>query len=255
MPFVFAPDEQDGQDGDPPLDRYHYIPPPRFGGAPEPVHFSFEPPGPEVEPEPPPPVEPMPPPVELAPPAPAPLQRRSLLDVLLGRRRPAASPRLTVTAHLSYALVPQSRQPQREPAQRRQHLFAVAIPELRKAGVRRVYCRYDGGHDEGFAWPDYFDMQDGGRISPRDLAGRLRGAGLADRLSAAGAMNLDAFTETDLDVLRRLCFEWASLLLGDGYGTGEYSMYGAFMVDLDACTISDDRVADPGGDRASKFGR
>ena len=39
--------------------------------------------------------------------------------------------------------------------------------------------------------------------------------------------------------------------LGNGYGTREYSMYGAFVVDLDACTIVDDRNADPNGHRAS----
>jgi hypothetical protein len=42
-----------------------------------------------------------------------------------------------------------------------------------------------------------------------------------------------------------LCDEWATMLLGSGYGTGEYSMYGAFTVDLEACTISDDPDADP----------
>jgi hypothetical protein len=42
-----------------------------------------------------------------------------------------------------------------------------------------------------------------------------------------------------------LCNEWAAMLLGDSYGTGEYSMYGAFTVDLEACTIADDPHADP----------
>jgi hypothetical protein len=42
-----------------------------------------------------------------------------------------------------------------------------------------------------------------------------------------------------------LCSEWASMLLGDSYGTGEYSMYGAFTVDLVGCTITDDRDAEP----------
>jgi hypothetical protein len=46
-------------------------------------------------------------------------------------------------------------------------------------------------------------------------------------------------------ILQDLCNEWASMLLGDSYGTGEYSMYGAFAVDLEACTITDDRAADP----------
>jgi hypothetical protein len=284
MPFVFAraPDE-DGEHGDgPPLDQYPYIPPPQFGGAPEPVHFSIEPLAPEPETAEPPRSVELRSPVEYAPPPPAPPRRRSFLDIrpglrhgrlrlvvmlvalsfawrmrlvwrrtLLGWRNLTGSPQPTARACVTVVLQPQ---PQRDSAQRRQHLFAIAIPELQKAGVRRAYCRYDGGHDEGFAWPDYFEMQDGTRISPRDLAGRLHGAGLADRLTAAEVINRHAFLETDLDVLRRLCFEWASLLLGNGYGTGEYSMYGAFTVDLEACTITDDRIADPVGHRNSKFG-
>jgi hypothetical protein len=54
-------------------------------------------------------------------------------------------------------------------------------------------------------------------------------------------------------IVCRLCSEWAALLMGDGFGTGDYSMYGAFMVDLDAHTVTDDRVADPEGHRASKL--
>jgi hypothetical protein len=38
---------------------------------------------------------------------------------------------------------------------------------------------------------------------------------------------------------------WASMLLGEGFGTGEYSMYGAFTVDLETCAITDNRNADP----------
>jgi len=46
-------------------------------------------------------------------------------------------------------------------------------------------------------------------------------------------------------ILFDLCNEWASMLLGEGFGTGEYSMYGAFTVDLETCAITDDRDADP----------
>jgi hypothetical protein len=42
-----------------------------------------------------------------------------------------------------------------------------------------------------------------------------------------------------------LSTEWASLLLGQSFGTGEYLMYGAFTVDLESCTITDDPNADP----------
>ncbi len=247
MPFVFASAEDEGEwlEGDPApprADQFQYIPPPKFGGAPEPVHFSLEPITPE--PEPPSLVE-APPPIRHVPPAPAPPQRRSILDILLGWRRPAAPLQPMTGVYATLVLQRQGR----NPAQRRQQLFAIAIPELQNAGVRRAYCRYDGGHDEGFAWPARFDMQDGGRLSPRELAEQLRGAGLLHRLYAADVvdrpMGASPDQETDVAVLGWLCDEWASLLLGTGYGTGEYSMYGAFTVDLDACTITDDRNADP----------
>ncbi len=245
MPYVFAEDEGEWLEREPApprADQFQYLTPPEFGGAPEPVHFSLEPITPQ--PEPPPPVEP-PPPFRHIPPAPAPPQGRSILDILLGWLRRAPSPQPTTAVRATLVV----QRPGRDPAQRRQQLFAIAIPELRNAGVRRAYCRYDGGHDEGFAWPVRFDMQDGGRLSPRELAERLRGAGLLDRLYAANVvdrpMGPSPDQERDDVVLGWLCDEWASLLLGDGYGTGEYSMYGAFTVDLHACTITDDRNADP----------
>ena len=36
--------------------------------------------------------------------------------------------------------------------QQRQSLFSTMVPALRSLGVRRAYCRYDGGNDEGFSW-------------------------------------------------------------------------------------------------------
>jgi hypothetical protein len=35
------------------------------------------------------------------------------------------------------------------------------------------------------------------------------------------------------------------MLLGKSYGTGNYSMYGAFTVDLETCMITDDPNAVP----------
>jgi hypothetical protein len=130
--------------------------------------------------------------------------------------------------------------------------FALVIPELEKAGVRRAYCRYDGGYDEEFAWADYFELQDGGRIGPNDLATRLQGARLPDRLYAAEGTRRQAFQQTEMDIVNRLCSEWAALLMGEGFGTGEFSMYGAFTADLETRMVTDNRVPDPEGHKASK---
>lgn len=128
----------------------------------------------------------------------------------------------------------------------RQELFAIVIPELRAAGVRRIFCSYDGGNDEGFATPDAIETADG-VVEALALAGPLGDAGVLEKLYAAEVIRRlsAAFPQppSDLCVLRWVCDEWAAMLLGDGYGGGGYSMYGTFTVDLERCTISDDRDA------------
>src|SRR5712664_1093424 len=74
------------------------------------------------------------------------------------------------------------RQREKSQEERRQLAFAFAVPELRKAGVRRVYCRYDGGHDEGFSRLDRAEMADGARLDADALSRRLYDAGLLDKI-------------------------------------------------------------------------
>jgi hypothetical protein len=92
-------------------------------------------------------------------------------------------------------------------------------------------------------------MTDGARLDADALRQRLFDAGLLDRIYAAGMMRPSRhFSDREQLALfldHYLINEWALMLLGDGYGTGEYSMYGAFTVDLEACTVTDDRHADP----------
>lgn len=192
MPFVCTPSEGEW-DGDPPLDRFHYIAPAEFGGAPEPVKFSLEVPA---------------------------------------RREAAGGGR-----------------GQRDPGLARQELFAIVVPELRRAGVRRILCRYDGGNDEGFATPDAVETEDGRLVEAAALRGPLGEAGVLEKLYAAEVIRRlpDVFPDPPSDhcVLRWLCDEWAAMLLGEGYGAGGYSMYGTFTVDIEGCTIADDRDAGP----------
>src|SRR5262245_26668669 len=53
--------------------------------------------------------------------------------------------------------------------------LAIVVPALREVGVRRAYCRYDGGHDEGFAWLDSIELKDGERIPADAVIQRLKG--------------------------------------------------------------------------------
>ena len=222
MPFIHDQSDiewpEDGSDApDPRVSDFVYLPAPEYGGPREPVRFSLQPPASE----------------STASPGAVEPQRRSILDRLLGRR------------------TPQSRVI-RDHERRRQLLFATLVPPLRTAGAKRAYCRYDGGNDEGFSWLDHYESESGDRLDLDALAARLLAMGVHDQLPAIEARSQSAaiFKHQKLAELRdvvsdQLVEEWAMLLLGRGFGTGEYCMYGAFWVDLEACTIIDDGNADP----------
>jgi hypothetical protein len=240
MPFVYdettiewPADDDDFEPPPPRADQFVYIPPPEFGGAPEPVRFSLAPRPDEPESD--------------ARPA------RSIWDRLQNWWR--ASQKDGRRREIERAVEKQ----QRKHLRRRQRFFAAVIPALQKTGARRMCCRYDGGNDEGFVWLDCMEMRDGERIVAAAVPRRLLDVRFPDQLRAARVLrrsnmiyetpSFDIGSLPDrqkLDqILQALCNEWASMLLGDSYGTGEYSMYGAFVVDLEACTITDDRAADP----------
>jgi len=216
MPFIYDETEiewpEDDDDWEPPpprVDQFVYFSPPEFGGKPEPVRFSVVEPQQAAE----------------SPPAPG-----------------------------EWPLSAEERELQQKSHEwRKQQAVALTVSELRKAGVQRLYCRYDGGNDEGFSWLDRAEMTDGARLDAGAISGRLTDAGLLDRICAAGIMRPSADMSahfSDRELLRQflddwLVDEWAIMLLGGSYGTGEYSIYGAFSVDLEACTITDDRNADP----------
>jgi hypothetical protein len=132
----------------------------------------------------------------------------------------------------------------------RQLLFSIMVPALREFGARRVYCRFDGGNDEGFSWLDHYETQEGNKIDLEALAAQLYEKGLYAKLEAAGLKEeLRVFANDPKSALKnlvcgRLVEEWAWVLLGS-FGGGEYSMYGAFTVDLEECTVTDDPHADP----------
>jgi hypothetical protein len=107
--------------------------------------------------------------------------------------------------------------------------------EMRTLGTVRVYIRYDGGNDEGFAWFDHCVMEDGSARDADSMAKDLEAAGIAPQMQTWGGRSP---TRNALDDL--VACTWAIELLGQGYGTGEYVMYGAFWVDLESGLATDD---------------
>jgi hypothetical protein len=108
--------------------------------------------------------------------------------------------------------------------------FAAGMAAL---GAVRAYIRYDGGHDEGFAYFDHCVFKDGSVRNVERVAGDLEAA---DAVEFADAREMLSDVVAD---------QWAVQLLGSGYGTGEYKMYGGFWVDLDTGLITDDPDASP----------
>lgn len=109
--------------------------------------------------------------------------------------------------------------------------FAAAIAAL---GAVRAYIRYDGGNDEGFAYFDHCVLRDGSVRDARAVASDLNAAGAA------------AFPDPQT-LADEVANQWTSRLLGQGYGAGEYRMYGAFWVDLETGLVTDDPNATPRG--------
>lgn len=227
MPFVFDQTQIEWPDDDsdlppPRADQFVYLPAPEYGGQHDPVHFSLD-----VPPEPPSPDK-------------VPVSRPSLWDRLRGRKTSAApNPQATAAWHAARAA---------QAVFVRQRLLAAVVPVLADLGVRQLYCRYDGGNDEGFTWLKSATLQDGTRIATAALVDQLVARKLLDRLVARGVtQRYDGRSERDqIDsfVHDWLCTEFATMLLGSGYGTGEHVLYGAFTVDLDAGTVTDDPAAD-----------
>jgi hypothetical protein len=52
---------------------------------------------------------------------------------------------------------------------------------LKASGVAKVYCQYDGGNDEGFAWVDHAELGSGEKLDMAALAKRLIANGVSAR--------------------------------------------------------------------------
>ena len=128
----------------------------------------------------------------------------------------------------------------------------VVLDALRAAGATRFRVRYDGGHDEGFSHPDAVQFgRDGAPRAAEEVQKQIASPALIAAVRAAAGADSVWGNATEMyakasDVeaaghaLYELAYELASLLLGEGFGTGEYELYGAFTADLITGEITDD---------------
>src|SRR5262245_6071452 len=73
-----------------------------------------------------------------------------------------------------------------DPSKKWPHQFlAIVVRALQEIGGQRAYCRYDGGHDEGFAWLDSIELRDGARIDTDEVVQQLYDNQVHHRLRAA----------------------------------------------------------------------
>lgn len=111
---------------------------------------------------------------------------------------------------------------------------------MRELGAVRAYVRYDGGNDEGFAWFEHCEFNDGSTRDADRVAQDLEAAGVKVEMQTYGRRS------PVRNALDDICASlWAVKLLGVGYGTGEYVMYGALFVDLQTGDATDDPNAQP----------
>jgi len=116
---------------------------------------------------------------------------------------------------------------------------------LKASGIAKVYCRYDGGSDEGFAWFDHAELGTGERLDMTALATRLiaHGISVPKRMPWQKGWSDEQVVQEMLDF--PLAVNWAAALLGGrSFGTGPW-MYGAFVADLVEKAITDDPKANP----------
>jgi hypothetical protein len=96
--------------------------------------------------------------------------------------------------------------------------IATLTAACRAQGVKRVFGTYDGGNDESFT---HFH-----RIETK--AGR--------------ALSEEALRKVAEDVGPELVLNAVTALMGT-YGAGPFALYGAIIIDFDACTITDEKDA------------
>jgi hypothetical protein len=139
---------------------------------------------------------------------------------------------------------------------------AAALEMVLAAGVTEMRVRYDGGNDEGFAHAD--DMWiNGDRKFLDDIIDAIATPMNVDAIRIAAEAEPNSSVWGDgarhyrnreprnviADALDDLAHEIASQLLGQGYGTGEYELYGAVTMIFETGEMIDDPAAERPLDR------
>jgi hypothetical protein len=126
----------------------------------------------------------------------------------------------------------------------------LLLAALKGLGATTLRVEYDGGYDEGFAHFDYAALPDR-RYDLDDLADKLAASPLIGEIKATAPRGRyspyqgDDHRQILKNALDDLATTLACRLLGDGFGTGEYELYGAFIADLTTGTLTDDPAATP----------
>lgn len=119
------------------------------------------------------------------------------------------------------------------------------LKALLTMGATDLRVKYDGGHDEGFSHPQFVMFGDSlwtaedvsTELAKSPLVGQLREAPRERGQSYYKDQTNEQVARSALDALADVI---ASVLLGEGFGTGEYELYGAFTANLSTGEIADD---------------
>ncbi|MEL6979817.1 MAG: hypothetical protein AAGM38_14195 [Pseudomonadota bacterium] len=111
-------------------------------------------------------------------------------------------------------------------------------------GVVMLCLRYDGGSDEGFAWVDSATRADGASVSRAVLIDWLRAAEIEPFLEPHAHPSFPREAAIDSLIDFTLADPFCAALLGEGFGTGDYLLYGAVLLDWRAGRMSDDPNAE-----------
>lgn len=151
-----------------------------------------------------------------------------------------------------YAYVPPEAYRYKDVKERMSDSAQLIREVLLALGATEFHVDYDGGSDEGFAHPDAFRVA--GELRPVDavITDLVRPEIVRKlREGAPYPHHVYAQQRSDRQIIEygveELAEECAARLLGRGYGTGEYEMYGTFVVDLRTLEMSDDENATPKG--------
>ena len=119
---------------------------------------------------------------------------------------------------------------------------------LQQLAVKGVRCSYNGGGDEGFAHFEAAILDDRelnlNTLKQQLIEGplsRLQGQESIPNTYGADYYNQLTPEERVRERLDVFAIELASCLLGDGYGTGELSLYGSFYAELETGDINDEQ--------------